>query len=44
MIPQYITIAGTNKNSHSIAISGEGTYKEISAGLFEISFELKLNK
>ncbi|MEP6930798.1 MAG: hypothetical protein ABI850_12320, partial [Flavobacterium sp.] len=42
VIPQYITITGSNKNSHSIAISGEGTYKEISAGLFEISFELKL--
>ncbi|RZJ51618.1 MAG: hypothetical protein EOO19_00025 [Chryseobacterium sp.] len=42
VIPQDITIAGTNKNSHSIAISGEGTYKEISTGLFEISFELKL--
>ncbi|WP_431241193.1 hypothetical protein ACQ9BO_13835 [Flavobacterium sp. P21] len=42
VIPQYITIAGTNKNSYSIAISGSGTYKEISAGLFEIVFELKL--
>lgn len=42
VIPQDITVAGTNKNSYSIAISGEGTYKEISAGLFEISFELKL--
>lgn len=42
VIPQYITIMGTNKNSHSIAISGAGTYKEISTGLFEISFELKL--
>ncbi|PXY46631.1 hypothetical protein [Flavobacterium hydrophilum] len=42
VIPQYITITGTNKNSYSIAISGEGTYKEISTGLFEISFELKL--
>lgn len=42
VIPQDITIAGTNKNSHIISISGEGTYKEISAGLFEISFELKL--
>jgi hypothetical protein len=42
VIPQYITITGSNKNSHSIAISGEGTYKEISTGLFEISFELKL--
>lgn len=42
VIPQDITIAGTNKNSYIIAISGEGTYKEISAGLFEISFELKL--
>ncbi|MEP6806924.1 MAG: hypothetical protein ABI892_20515 [Flavobacterium sp.] len=42
VIPQDITISGTNKNSHIIAISGEGTYKEISTGLFEISFELKL--
>jgi hypothetical protein len=42
VIPQYITIAGTNGNSHNIAIEGEGTYKEISTGLFEISFELKL--
>ncbi|QSB28945.1 hypothetical protein [Flavobacterium sp. CLA17] len=42
VIPQYITIAGTNKNSYSIEISGAGTYKEISSGLFEISFELKL--
>ena len=44
VIPQYITITGTNKNSHSIAISGSGTYKEISSGLFEITFELKLMK
>lgn len=42
VIPQFITIAGTNGNSYSIAIEGEGTYKEISTGLFEISFELKL--
>lgn len=42
VIPQYIKIAGTNGNSHTIAIEGEGTYKEISTGLFEISFELKL--
>ena len=41
VMPQYITI-GSTKNSHSIAISGEGTYKEITTGLFEISFELKL--
>ncbi|OXB00925.1 hypothetical protein [Flavobacterium pectinovorum] len=41
VIPQYITI-GTTKVSHVIAIAGEGTYKEISTGLFEISFELKL--
>ena len=41
VIPQYITIAGTNGKSYSIGISGGGTYKEISAGLFEISFELK---
>lgn len=42
VIPQYITVASTTKNSHIIAIAGEGTYKEISTGLFEISFELKL--
>lgn len=42
VIPQYITITGSNKNKHIIAISGSGTYKEISTGLFEISFELKL--
>jgi hypothetical protein len=42
VIPQFITIAGTNGNSYSIAIEGEGTYSEISAGLFEISFILKL--
>lgn len=42
VIPQYITVASTTKNSHTIAISGDGTYKEVSAGLFEISFELKL--
>ncbi|WP_337965297.1 hypothetical protein [uncultured Flavobacterium sp.] len=47
--PQSITIApsgkgpdGKDKPGHVIEISGEGTYKEISAGLFEISFELKL--
>jgi hypothetical protein len=43
VIPQFITIAAKNGKSHSIAISGEGTYKEISKGLFEIAFELKLN-
>ncbi|WP_417941068.1 hypothetical protein [Flavobacterium sp. RS13.1] len=48
VIPQDITITATGgtiekpANSYSISIEGEGTYKEISAGLFEISFELKL--
>ncbi len=41
VIPQYITIAGTNGKSYSIGISGGGTYTEISSGLFEISFDLK---
>lgn len=41
VIPQDLTI-GSSTSSHIIAISGEGTYKEISNGLFEISFELKL--
>lgn len=42
VIPQDLTIGSSVSNTHIIAISGEGTYKEISAGLFEISFELKL--
>ncbi|KAF2506591.1 hypothetical protein [Flavobacterium foetidum] len=42
VIPQDITIGSSATNTHVIAISGEGTYKEISNGLFEISFELKL--
>ncbi|MBW1655773.1 hypothetical protein [Flavobacterium quisquiliarum] len=42
VIPQDITIGSSATNTHVIAISGEGTYKEISAGLYEISFELKL--
>lgn len=42
VIPQDITIGSSATNTHVIAISGEGTYKEISSGLFEISFELKL--
>lgn len=49
VIPQFITIAGKSVgtvkgNSYNIAISGEGTYKEISDGLFEISFELNLTE
>ncbi|MCF8275036.1 MAG: hypothetical protein K9I95_14520 [Flavobacteriaceae bacterium] len=42
VIPQYITIAGTNGNSYSIAISGDGTYEEYSPGLFELKFQLKV--
>jgi len=42
VIPQDITISSSAANTHVIAISGDGTYKEISAGLYEISFELKL--
>lgn len=42
VIPQNLTIGKDKDNTYQIAISGEGTYKEISAGLFEISFELKL--
>jgi len=36
------TAAGVKKDAHIIKISGEGKYKEISAGLFEISFVLTL--
>lgn len=42
VIPQDITIGSSATNTHIIAISGEGTYKEINNGLYEISFELKL--
>lgn len=42
IIPQFITIAGRNGNSYSFAISGEGTYDEISAGVFELKFQLNL--
>jgi len=42
VIPQNITIGKDKDNTYQIAISGDGTYKEISNGLYEISFELKL--
>ncbi|MFA9188572.1 hypothetical protein AAGV33_01690 [Flavobacterium sp. FBOR7N2.3] len=42
VIPQDITIGSSATNTYQIAISGDGIYKEISDGLFEISFELKL--
>lgn len=42
VIPQDLTIGKDKDNTYQIAISGEGTYKEISNGLYEISFELKL--
>lgn len=42
IIPQFITIAGTNGNSYSFAISGEGTYEEISTGIFELKFQLNV--
>lgn len=42
VIPQDLTIGSNKDNTYIIAISGEGTYKEISNGLYEISFELKL--
>jgi hypothetical protein len=42
IIPQFITIAGRNGNSYSFAISGEGTYEEISKGIFELKFQLNL--
>lgn len=42
VIPQDITIGSSAANTYQIAISGDGTYKEISNGLYEISFELKL--
>lgn len=41
VIPQIITISSLEGTSHNISISGEGTYEEISSGLFELSFELR---
>lgn len=40
VIPQFITIAGTNGNSYSIAISGEGTYQDVGNGLYEMALIL----
>ena len=40
--PQDLTIGSNKDSTYSISISGEGTYKELDGGLFEISFELKL--
>jgi len=42
IIPQFLTITGRNGNSYNIAISGDGTYSEISSGLFEITITLEL--
>ena len=41
VIPQIITVSSKEGVSHNISISGEGTYQEISAGLFEITLEFK---
>ncbi|PAM91645.1 hypothetical protein B4N84_26890 [Flavobacterium sp. IR1] len=40
--PQDLMIGSNKDSTYSISISGEGTYKELDGGLFEISFELKL--
>jgi len=42
IIPQLLTISGTNGNSYAFAISGEGTYEEIREGIFELKFKLNL--
>jgi hypothetical protein len=41
VIAQDLIIAGTNGNSYSIAIEGEGTYTLISDGIYEISLEFR---
>lgn len=41
IVEQYLTIAGKSGNSYTISISGEGRYKEISDGIFELDFELR---
>ncbi len=41
VIPQIITVSSQEGNSHNISISGEGTYEEISSGLFEITLEFR---
>ncbi len=41
VIPQIITVSSKEGNSHNISISGEGTYEEISSGLFEITLEFR---
>lgn len=41
VIPQIITISSKDDVSYNISISGEGTYKEVSDGLFEIELEFR---
>ncbi|PQJ80012.1 hypothetical protein [Polaribacter porphyrae] len=41
VIENDLQIQGRNGNSYIISISGNGTYKEISAGLIEINLEFK---
>ncbi|MGY5353987.1 hypothetical protein [Wenyingzhuangia sp. IMCC45467] len=40
VIPQNITIGTSAGKSYNIAISGEGTYEEISEDVFQLDFEL----
>ena len=42
IVPQFLSISGTNGNSYAFAISGEGTYQEIGDGIFELKFKLNL--
>ncbi|WP_166383269.1 hypothetical protein [Polaribacter sp. 11A2H] len=42
VIPQFLSISGKNGNSYAFAISGEGTYQEISNGIFELKFKLNI--
>lgn len=42
IIPQFLTISNKSDESFSFAISGEGTYEEVSPGTFELQFQLNL--
>jgi hypothetical protein len=41
VVSQVITISNSDNASYNISISGEGTYKEVSDGLFEIYLEFE---
>ena len=44
VIEQDLIIAGTNGNSYTISIEGEGVYRETDPGIYEITLELRASQ